>query len=170
MSPVQSTTVRYGRPRRSQDVFGVGGQFLQLVVALFRAGELHQLHLLELVLPDDAAHVAPVGAGLAAEARRVGAEPHRAGVPRRASRRGRGWSPAPPPWGSARGRCLSHLEQVLRELGQLPGSEQAGGVHQERRQHLGVAVLARMHVEHEVDQRALEARAQRPSRRRSGRP
>ena len=54
------------------------------------------------------------------------------------------------------------LEQILGELGKLAGAVEAGGVHQEGRQHFGIAVLARVDVEHEVDQRAFQLRAQAP--------
>ena len=48
------------------------------------------------------------------------------------------------------------MEEVLLELGELAGAEQGVGVDDERRQHLRVAVLAGVEVEHEVDQRPLE--------------
>ena len=91
MSPVDSTTVRYGSPSRLQNILGVGGQLLEFVVALVRPRELHQLDLLELVLADDAAHVASVGAGLAAEARRVAQSAGWAGCRRPEFRRETGW-------------------------------------------------------------------------------
>ena len=162
ISPVHSTTVRYGSPSRCRMSSASRRQLLQLVVALFRPREFHQLHLLKLMLPDDAAHVAPVRARLAAEARRVGAERdrQRVGVQRlvaiqiRHRNLGRRRQPD--------NRCLSHLEQILLELRQLPGAVEARRVDHERRQHFGIAVLARVHVEHEVDQRALQLRAQAP--------
>ena len=49
-----------------------------------------------------------------------------------------------------------NLEQIVLELGQLAGAKQAGGIDQERRQHFGVAVLARVNVQQEVDQRPLQ--------------
>ena len=42
------------------------------------------------------------------------------------------------------------LEQVLGELGQLPGAEHRLVPHQQRRRAFGVAVLARLQVEHEL--------------------
>ena len=57
---------------------------------------------------------------------------------------------------------LADLEQVVFELGQLAGAVQRGGVHHERRQNFGVAVLAGVQVEHEVGQRPLQLRAQLP--------
>ncbi len=55
-----------------------------------------------------------------------------------------------------------NLEQVGFELRQLPGAVHGVGIDQERRQHLGVAMLAGVQVEHEVHQRALQPRAQVP--------
>jgi len=52
----------------------VAGEFQVLFVAVFRQRELDQFHFLKLVLADDAADVAAVGAGFAAETGRVGAE------------------------------------------------------------------------------------------------
>ena len=51
------------------------------------------------------------------------------------------------------------LEQIGLELGSWPVPTSAVAVDDERRQHLGVAVLAGVQVEHEGDQRALESRA-----------
>ena len=56
----------------------------------------------------------------------------------------------------------SHLNRSSLNLGKLAGAEEALRVHQEGRQHLGVAVLAGVHVEHEIDERALQLRAQVP--------
>src|SRR6185503_11722673 len=65
-------SVRQAEPL--QDILGVGREFFELIVTFLGTCELHQLDLLELVLPDDAAYVAAVGAGLAAEAGRISAE------------------------------------------------------------------------------------------------
>ena len=113
------------------------------------------------MLANDPPHVAAVRAGLAAEARRVGAQldGQRIGLQRLIAvdighgDLGRGNQP----------EIVSlALEQVLFEFGQLPRAEEAGRIHQEGRQHLGIAVLAGVHVEHEVDERALELRAHAP--------
>ena len=44
-------------------------------------------------------------------------------------------------------------------MGKLPGAEEALRIDHEGRQDLGVAVLLGVHVEHEADERTLEARA-----------
>ena len=51
---------------------------------------------------------------------------------------------------------FSILNRSSLNFGKLAGAEEAGGVDQERRQHFGVAVLARMHVQQEVDQRPFQ--------------
>ena len=61
-----------------------------------------------------------------------------------------------------------HGEQVLLELGQLPGAAHARRIHQVRRIDLGVAMLARMHVEHELGKRTVQAR-ERPGHERKAR-
>ena len=113
------------------------------------------------MLADDAAHIASVGPGLAAEAGRVGAQldgqlvevERFVAIEIRHRDFGGGDQPEI--------RVLE-LEQIRCELRQLAGAVQAGGVDHERRQHFGVAVLAGVHVQHEVDQRALQLRAQAP--------
>ena len=52
-------------------------QFFQRGIGLVRMHDLHQLHLVELVLAYHAARVLAVGTGLAAETRRVRDELHR---------------------------------------------------------------------------------------------
>ena len=122
---------------------GVRGQRLELVVALLGRRELHQLHLVELVLADQAADVGAVRAGLAAEARRVGGvlDRQQAAVEDLVAIQigdrhfgGRDQVEVP---------VAVDLEEVRLELRQLAGAEQGGAVDQERRLHLGVAVLGR---------------------------
>ena len=59
-------------------------------------------------------------------------------------------SPSAPPF--------LHREHVGLELGQLRGADQRLRVDDVRRVALGVAVLARLHVEHELRERAVQAR------------
>ena len=148
----------------AQDILGIGGQPFELIVAIFRLGELHQLHLLELVLPDDAAHVAAIRAGLAAEAGRVGAEVNGqlVGIQRFVAKeiRDRNLRRGDQPVVG-----VLQLEKILRELRQLAGTVQACGIYHERRQHFGIAVLAGVRIEHEIDQRALQLARRARSRR-----
>ena len=53
------------------------GQFLQLVVGIFRPREFHQLDFLELMLANDSAHVFPIGSRLAAKARSIRSDGNR---------------------------------------------------------------------------------------------
>ena len=55
-----------------------------LLITLLRTRELYQLNFLELVLPDNSAHVFSIRSGLAAEARRVSGNGKR--QPRRVNR------------------------------------------------------------------------------------
>ena len=132
--------------------------------------DLHQLDLVELVLADHAARVLAVGAGLAAEARGVADELERQPLERDdlvANDIGDG---------DLGGRdqvellriLARHREQVVLELRQVAGAAQARGVHQVRRIHLGVAVLARVHVEHELPQRPVQS-CHRPGHEREAR-
>ena len=54
---------------------------------------------------------------------------------------------------------LGAVVLLIGEFRQLRGADQRLAMHQERRQDLGVAVLARVQVEQEIDQRALQPRA-----------
>ncbi len=56
----------------------------------------------------------------------------------------------------------SHLKRSSLNLGNWPVPNRLARIHQEGRQHFGVAVLAGVHVEHEIDERALQLRAQAP--------
>ena len=61
----------------AQDFLGAGQHALVLVLGLLGRGDGDELDLGELMLPDHAARVFAGGAGLGAEARRAGGEPHR---------------------------------------------------------------------------------------------
>ncbi len=50
-------------------------------------------------------------------------------------------------------------EKIGGELRQLPRTHQRGGVHQEWRQNLRIAVLAGMHIQKEIRQSPLQARS-----------
>src|SRR5579864_8103397 len=63
---------------------------------------------------------------------------------------------------------LLTLELVICEFGQLPGAEQARRIDHERRQHLVIPMLARVYVEHEIDEGALEPGARAPINRETG--
>ncbi len=77
MSPVQSVTFRYGSSKSCSTFFGAAGHALVLLERFFRRGDGDELDLVELMLPDHAARVAPRGAGLRAEAIGAGGEAQR---------------------------------------------------------------------------------------------
>ena len=54
--------------------------------------------------------------------------------------------------------AIGELEEVFLELRQLPRAEERVGVDDERRDDFDVA-MPLMHVEHEVDERAIQLRA-----------
>ena len=57
---------------------------------------------------------------------------------------------------------LSTLNRSASNFGQLAGAVEAGGIGHERRQDFGIAVVLGMDVQHEIDERAFELRAQTP--------
>ena len=52
-----------------------------------------------------------------------------------------------------------HLEKIGGEFRQLSGTHQRRGVHQKWRKNFGVAVLARVHIEKKIRQRAFQPRS-----------
>ena len=119
--------------------------------------DLHQLDLVELVLADHAARVLAVGTGLAAETRRVADELERQLLAREDLAaheiRHRIFG------GRNQVQIASlELEQIVLELGEAGNAVGALGGHHVRHVDLGVAVLLRVHVEHELRERAMQAR------------
>src|SRR5262245_29356868 len=112
------------------------------------------------MLADQSAHVAAVAAGFRAEARRVGRVTQRqillvqnlVAVQIRERNLG------------GRHEVIVALESKLEEVGfelrKLPSAEERVFVDYERRQNLAVAMFRSVQVEHEIDQRAFEFRAQ----------
>ena len=60
------------------------------------------------------------------------------------------------------------LEEIRFEFRQLRRSPQRLGIDQKRRLDLDVSVLARVHIEHEIDQRPREPRAGAHQHRKAG--
>ena len=128
--------------------------------------DLHHLDLVELVLADHAARVLAVAPRFRAKARRVRRQLHRQRDPlhdlaahgvRERDLGGRDQIQLL----AARRRpaaALRHREHVGFELGQLRRADQRLGIDDVRRVALGVAVLARLHVEHELRERAVQTR------------
>ena len=129
-------------------------------------GDLHHLDLLELMLPNQPAHVLAVRARLAAETRRVGRVLQRQRVAvqdfvamkvRQRHFRGRNQEQIP---------LAGDLEEVRFELRQLAGRFERRAIDEIRRHDLQVPVLARVQVEHEVGQRSRQPRARAEQQRR----
>ena len=137
-----------------QDAFRIGGQRLPFRVGGFRRGQLDQLHLVELVHPNDAARFPAGGTRFPPETGRVGGKflrqlaqrqnllPMKIGY--RHLRRGR-----------EEHLVLLQAIHVLFELRQLRGADHAIATHQEGRTHFRITVLPRVQVEHEVDEGTL---------------
>ena len=140
-----------------EDGLGMGREHLQRVVGLVRADDVHQLHFLELMLAQHPSRVLAVRPRLAAKAGRVADEPHRQflGLQNPIARdvgdrdlRGRNQVEV----------VLVNPEQIVGELRELAGAAQRLGRDQVRDVDLVVAVLARVHVEHELDEGAVQVR------------
>ena len=130
--------------------------------------DLHHLDLVELVLADHAARVLAVASGLGAEARRMRGEPDRQRLGRQdlaahgVRQRDLGRRDEVEPLGRGRivrvDAALLHREHVGFEFRQLRRADQRLGVDDVGRVALGVAVLARLRVEHELRERAVQPR------------
>src|SRR5213593_3512362 len=140
-----------------QDGLGVPRQELVLGGGVGGTGESHQLHLVELMHPQQATRILAGGARFAPEARRVGgvAERQPGGVEDLVAMQvgegdfGRGDEK------QIVGRRLVH---VVLELGDLAGALHHFALDDERRLHLDVAVLSGVQVDHEGDEGADELR------------
>ena len=153
-----------------EDFFGVARELFVLLVGVLRTREIYQFHFLKLVLANDAAHIFAVRSGFAAKAWRVGSERNRQARLIQnfiaIKVRDRNFCSRNQPQIFF---AMRHAEKIGGKLGQLSGAVHRIRIHQIRRQNLGVSMLARMQIEHEVRQRAFELRAQSPSKQRSAR-
>lgn len=124
-------------------------------MGLIGAGEFDEFDLLKLVLADDAADVAAVGAGLGTEAGGVGAEADGEfvgveGFVAVEVRHGDFGGGGEPEVG------VFDFEKIFGEFGELAGAVERFGVDEEGGEDFGVAVLAGVGIEHEVDEGAFE--------------
>src|ERR1019366_5228371 len=58
--------------------------------------------------------------------------------------------------------AVRDAEQILRKFRQLAGAVHGIRIHQVWWEHLGISVLARVEVKHEIGERSFEPRAERP--------
>src|SRR5690349_5668718 len=146
-------TVRQLQP--AQHFLRVSRQHLVLGGRIFRAAEAHQLDLVELMHPQQAAGVLPGGTRFAAKAGCV------RGVRERQLRPVEDFVAMQIGHGHFGGRnekqiVRRRLVRVFFEFRQLARADHAVAANEERRLDLDVAVLAGVQVEHEVDQGAHE--------------
>ena len=134
--------------------FRVGGDLLMGLPRVVGVAEPIELHLVELVQANQAAGVAAVGPRFPAEAGAVGhvAERQLVGGDHLIAMQGGDGNFS---GGGEPEVVVGAAEAFFGEFGQLARAGQAGGVHQDGRQNLPVA-LAGVQIEHEVDQAALE--------------
>ena len=145
------------QPQQLQNTLRVRRQGLVFRVGAFRRRDLNQLHFVELMHADDAARLPASRARFAAKARRVGDEFLRQlsqredflamKIRHRHFRRGR-----------EEHLVLFQPVHVFLKLRQLRRPDHAIAPHQKRRTHFQVTVLARVQVEHELNQRPLQFR------------
>ena len=150
-----------------QDRFGVAGHLFERLVRSVRMDDLHHFDLVELMLADHAARVLAVASGLGAEARRVRGEPDRQRLRRQdlaahgIRERDLGGRYEVEPLGSRRivrvDPASFHREHVGFEFRQLRRADQRLGIDDVGRVALGVAVLGRLRVEHELRERAVQS-------------
>ena len=163
MSPPHSAIDAIREPEPLQHRFGVADEHLELAIRLLGSRDVHELDLVELVLANHAARVLPVRSRLRAEARRVRRQAQRQPIrfddrvahevrQRHLGRRNQ-----------AQLVLALEREQIRGELRQLARAEQRRIVDEIRHVRLAVAVLARVHVEHELRDRAMQAARPRPS-------
>ncbi len=137
---------------------GVTGQFLEPFGRVIRVHELDEFDLVELVLADEAPHIAPVRPGLGPKTRCEGAVAKRqdlfveglvaVDIGHRDLGGGRQVEIQP-----------FKAEKIVGEFRKLAGADQGRGVDEIWRDHLGVAVALSVEIQHVGDQGPLECRA-----------
>jgi len=141
-----------------QDLFGIGREGIVLGEGFLRPADFHQLHLVELMQPDQAAGAQTGGAGLAPKTRRVG------GIfLREITEREEFLAMQVRDRHLGRGRQIKIIAfqpvALLFKLRQLGGANQTRRLDEHRRRHLGVAVIAGVQIQQEIDEGAFEPRA-----------
>ena len=145
-----------GEPETLKDDLGVADEFFERRPGVLGPDDVDEFDLLELVLAEHAASVLAVGTGLRAKTRRVRGQLDRQPVglddrlAHEVGQRHLGGRDQEIP------AVACDREQIFLELRQLARAEQRVLVDEIRHVSLGVAVLLRMHVEHELDQRAVK--------------
>ena len=141
-----------------QNALRIGRQRFMFVVGILRRRDLHQLHFIELMDANDPARFAPGRAGFAPKAGRVSDKFFRQ------IRRRENFFAMKICHRHLRGRREEQLVllqpvHVVLKFRQLRRADHAIAPHEKWRAHFEVAMLARVQIEHEIDQRALQLRA-----------
>ncbi len=158
MSPAHSTIARYGNSRRFSTASACEVSSSCACQTLLGGDDLHDFDLLELMLPDHPARIASIAARLAAETRRMADVANRQAfgienliaIEIRDRHFGRG--------NQIQIVIAGDAELIFGKFRQLSRSEQRIAVDEVRNVHLGIAVLGDVQIEHELRQRALQAR------------
>ena len=142
-------------------------QLLERRVRLIRMRDPDQLDLVELMLTNHPARVLAIRPGFGTKARRMRSELERQVAHRNdlvahlvgeRDLRGGDQVELLRAMVAILGAALGDGKHVVAELRQLSGTEQRRGVDDVRRIALGVAVVARVRVEHELRERAMQPR------------
>src|SRR5207253_11457382 len=138
-----------------EHIFGILHQQLELITRSLRFHELDELDLVELMQSDIAAGVLPGGPSLAPKIRRPG---H---VLDRERGSGEDFFAVHVRHRDLGGRDQEEIllldpERIVLELGELTGSGHRRAVQEERWKDLDVVVLAKVQINHEIQQGALE--------------
>ena len=134
------------------------GEFLERRIRIRRLHDVHQLHLFELVLANEAACVLARGACLGTKTRRVRDESSSAIVWARRCFRAPGSWPELRRWESGRNPVRRRRGTCLLRLSATVPCPAVRTAHHERNVQLRVAVLARVQVQHELRQGAMQPR------------
>ena len=167
MSPVHSAITRYGSSSFCRIASACARQLLERGVGILRPHDLHELDLVELMLADHAARVLAVAARFRAKARRVRGQldrqragrqdlvAHRIGQRdfRRRDQVQRLRRRRP----SLRRPCVT-ANMSASNFGNCVVPTSARRIDDVRRVALGVAMLLRVRVEHQLRERAMQAR------------
>ena len=142
-----------------QDALGVGGERVEFGEGLLRLHDFHQLHFVELMHADHAARADAGGSGFAAETGRVGDVTLRqiggredfVAVEIRDGDFG---------GGHEEDVVLAAVVELVAEFRELAGAFERVRADEERRAHFHVAVIARVQIEAEIDERPQQPRAE----------
>ena len=135
----------------------MAGELFQRLPGILGTHHLHQFDLLELVLAYQAAGIAAVGTRLGTKTGRVSdiAQRKLPGIDDAIAHK-IGYRYLGGGYQVHRATVVINTEQILLELGQLPGAVETVGIHQVGHIGLGIAVVLAVLGQHELDQCAVQ--------------